>query len=107
MKQLELENMDAGLLPDGTEIKVGDIIIWSVAMHTGVTKVILKDGKLSMEKNGYYGDGQSIDRFLFENGQRISYNTIEVVSLTELYKFCKKNNWDTAKYIIKFGKKLI
>ena len=105
MNQTELIGMDVGVLPDGTEIKVGDIIIWSVAMHTGVTRVILQDGKLSMEENGYYGNGQSIDRFLFENGQRVSYNTIEVVSLAELYKFCKRNNWDTAEYIIKFGKK--
>ena len=100
MKQLELDEMDVGVLPDGTEISVGDIILYRVAMHVGITRVILFGGKLCMEGNFMYGDNTSIGHFL----SNASYNTVEKMSLVDLYKFCKKNNWETGYYIKKFGK---
>lgn len=101
MEQLQLENMNTGKLPDGTEIKEGDIIKYKIAMHTGITRVILHEGNLCMETNFMYGDKTAIDHFI----KGASYNSIEKMTLADLYRFCKKNGWNTSKYIIKFGKK--
>ena len=47
--------MNTGKLPDGTEIKEGDIIKYEIAMYAGITRVILHEGKLCMERNFMYG----------------------------------------------------
>lgn len=101
MEQLQLENMNTGKLPDGTEIKEGDIIKYKIAMHMGITRVILHEEKLCMESNFMYGNKTAIDHFL----KNASYNHIEKMTLSDLYRFCKKNNWNTSEYITKFGKK--
>ena len=102
MEQLVLDRMNSGFLPDGTEINVGDIILYRIAMHAGITRVILFNGKLCMEGNFMYGENTSIGNFL----SNASYNSITKMSLADLYRFCKKNGWDTKEYIIKFGRKL-
>jgi len=92
--------MQDGALPDGTVLKHGDIIHYTIGPHTGITRVVFSDGKLRMLKNFMYGDGYPIDNFI---GQA-SYNCITKMSLTDLYKFCKKNKWPTGEYISKFSK---
>lgn len=98
---LNIENVNTVILPDGTVLNVGDIVRYDVAMHMGITKVVLHEGNLCMENNFMYGKNASIARFI----SRDSYNRITKLSLADLYKLCKKNNWDTAKYMIEFGKR--
>lgn len=100
MEQLTLEEMNTGILPDGTVLKVGDIIRYDIAMHMGITKVILHDGKICMESNFMYGSKTPIDQFI----KNASYNHVTKLSLTDLYKLCKKNGWNTQEYMIRFGK---
>lgn len=101
MKQTALQNMDVGLLPDGTEIKAGDLIMYDYGPYSGqLTRVVLYDGKLCMEENFMFGDNEPIDHFLKQ-----TYSSIRKIKLTDIYKHCKKNKWDTAEYILKFGAK--
>jgi hypothetical protein len=101
MEQLTLENMNTGLLPDGTQLNVGDIVRYDISTHMGITRVVLHEGKICMESNFMYGENAPIDNFL----KGASYNHIKKLSLVDLYKLCKKNNWNTKEYIAKFGKK--
>ena len=101
MEQLTLENMNTGLLPDGTQLNVGDIIRYDIAMHMGITRVILYEGKLCMESNFMDGDKTAIDHFI----KSANYNHIKKISLSDLYKLCKKNGWNTKEYMIEFGKR--
>jgi len=82
------------------EIKVGDIIMFKISFHIGITRVILHGGELCMEENFMYGDKVNINQFMKE-----SYHKIAKMSLVDVYKFCKENEWDTGEYIRKFGKK--
>ena len=101
MKQLELENMDVGVLPDGTQIREGDILMYDYGPYRGqVTRAVLFDGKLCMESNFMFGDNVSISHFL----NAATYAHIRKITLAELYKHCKKNNWETAKYMVKYRK---
>lgn len=82
------------------ELKEGDIILYKIAMHMGITRTILHDGKLCMESNFMYGDKMPIDIFLSD-----PFSSVTRLSLTDLYRLCKKNNWNTKEYMIKFGSK--
>ena len=100
MKQLELENMDAGFLPDGTEIKVGDIVLYEMGSGNGITRIIMHCGKLSLEENFLYGDKISVGHVLTDGCNRITK-----MSLVDVYKYYKERGWDVGSVIAKFGKK--
>jgi len=82
----------------GTNVCVGDIVLWNVAWYYGLSRVVIINGKLCIEDNYYYGDGIAIDVFLKGT------TGIKVMSLVDVYKFCRKSGWDTGEYIKKFGK---
>jgi hypothetical protein len=100
MKQLEIENMNTGILPDGTEIKEGDIIMYDYGPYSGqLTRAVLHGGKLCFESHFMYGDHAPIDHVL----NQPTYSSIKKMSLVEVYKYCKANHWDTGKWVRKFS----
>ena len=89
MKQLTFDQMNRGVLPDGTEIKEGDIVKYDMPTGIGFTRVVLIEGNLCMKDNYLYGKGCPISHYLNEAG----YHEIEKVKLIDVYRFCKENDW--------------
>lgn len=81
------------------EIKQGDILRYDVGPHMGITRAVMYNGEMCMETNFMCGENFSIKKFL-----ECSYYRLTRLSLVDLYKLCKKNGWETEKYIIRFGK---
>lgn len=95
MKEITLENLD--------ELKEGDIVKYNYSFHTGITRIVSINDELCMEFNFMNGRNRPVASNLFEGSSCF----INKISLVDLYKFCKENNWDTGKYISEFGKRKV
>jgi len=96
MNQLTLID-EPGILPNGQTIKIGDVVMAEYYMYVTITKVFEKDGKLSIIGPAAYCFEVSID-------QLINSNNVDVKKMTpkDVYIFCKKNQWNTKKYLSLF-----
>jgi len=98
-EQTTIAEFSQGVLPDGTILKEGDIVMYQVGPYEKFTKIIIDNGKLCLRKCFMYGDSMPIDRFL-SNG---SYYHVTKYSLKEVYQYLKKYNQKTSDYLIELS----
>lgn len=77
-------------------VTVGDVIktVYGPG-YTGFYRIVEIDGVLSIKNHFMFGD-VGISHFIKQGGQVVK------VSPKDVYLFCKKNNWNTEKYLMLF-----
>lgn len=85
-----------GKLTNGQEIKVGDVVLARHYMYACITKVVEVDGILCLQSGpGAYCFTVGVKQFE-KDGEVKKMNPVDI------YKFCKENKWNTAKYLAFF-----
>lgn len=85
-----------GKLKSGDTVTVGDVIMVEYGPYYSILKIYERDGFLTV-KHFMYGETSlaNLDKYS---------NRITKLTPVEVYKFCRKNQWDTKKYISLFKK---
>lgn len=85
-----------GKLKNGQLIKAGDVVKADCGPYTTFSKVIDDNGEFKIFGPGPWCFLVSIHHFEKEG------NYVTRVSQLYVYKFCKKNGWDSLKEMLKF-----
>lgn len=98
MNQIELEIFKEGALPNGEKIFQNEIVMCEYGSSTSFHKVILFEGEMCLDDHFMFGKNMPIVKFL-KTG---SFYSIKKSSWVDVYRFCKKHNWDFKFYVNKF-----
>lgn len=83
-----------GKLRNGDVVKSGDVVMVEYGPYYSILKIYESEGFL-MVKHFMYGETTlaNLDKYAYR---------IKKITPVEVYKFCKKNQWNTKEYISLF-----